>query len=92
MSKGLSPSTFLLTSSWNQGAHFHTRLVLVLILGWIALLGLPAQAHRQGMFATKAEAGKRAVELHCQGVFAMGEGWMPCSSERALHEALQQER
>ena len=43
----------------------------------------------RGMFATKAEAEKRAAELKCKGVFAMGSHWMPCANERALHDALQ---
>jgi len=49
----------------------------------------PAQAHMRGMFATKAEAEKRAAELRCKGVFAMGAMWMPCANERAFHDALQ---
>ena len=53
------------------------------------LSALPAQAHMRGMFATKAEAEKRAAELKCKGVFAMGSLWMPCANERALHDAVQ---
>lgn len=53
------------------------------------LADLPAQAHMRGMYATKAEAEKRAAELKCNGTFAMGNMWMPCANERALHEALQ---
>ncbi|MFM8675329.1 MAG: DUF3721 domain-containing protein [Vulcanococcus sp.] len=49
----------------------------------------PAHAHMRGMFSTKAEAEKRAAELKCKGVFAMGNMWMPCANERALHDALQ---
>ncbi len=49
----------------------------------------PAEAHMKGMYATKAEAQKRADQLKCKGVFAMGSAWMPCANERALHEALQ---
>lgn len=55
-------------------------------------LPAPAQAHMRGMFATKAEAEKRAAELKCKGVFAMGSLWMPCANERALHDALQKAR
>ncbi len=46
-------------------------------------------AHMRGMYATKAEAEKRAAELKCQGTFPMGKQWMPCANERKLHEALQ---
>lgn len=59
----------------------------LLIAGsWLAV---PAKAHMRGMFATKAEAEKRAAELKCKGVFTMGSLWMPCANERALHDALQ---
>ena len=59
----------------------------LLIAGsWLAV---PVKAHMRGMFATKAEAEKRAAELKCKGVFAMGSLWMPCANERALHDALQ---
>ena len=50
---------------------------------------LPVQAHMKGMYPTRAEAEKRAAELKCKGVFAMGSLWMPCANERALHDALQ---
>jgi len=53
-----------------------------------SLLPAPTHAHMRGMFATKAEAEKRASELKCKGVFAMGSEWMPCANERALHDAL----
>lgn len=52
-------------------------------------LPAPKHAHMRGMFATKAEAEKRASELKCKGVFAMGSEWMPCANEQALHDALQ---
>ena len=48
-----------------------------------------ASAHMRGMYATKAEAEKHAAQLKCKGAFQMGELWMPCASERALHDALQ---
>ena len=53
------------------------------------LQSLPSQAHMRGMYATKAEAEKRAAQLKCKGTFAMGDMWMPCANERALHDALQ---
>lgn len=59
---------------------------LLMAGSWLAR---PAKAHMRGMFATKAEAEKRAAELKCKGVFAMGSLWMPCANERALHDALQ---
>lgn len=51
----------------------------------------PAAAHSKGMYATRQEAERRAVQLKCKGVFAMGGAWMPCANEQALHMALQNE-
>jgi hypothetical protein len=50
-----------------------------------------ASAHMKGMYKSKAEAERRAAELKCDGVFQMGDMWMPCVSERALHDALQRQ-
>jgi hypothetical protein len=64
----------------------------LMMLGALAtspLLMASAQAHMRGMYATKAEAEKRAAELKCKGTHAMGTMWMPCANERALHGALQ---
>jgi hypothetical protein len=48
-----------------------------------------AHAHSRGMYRTQAEAEKRAAELKCKGTFKIDDAWMPCSSEHAMHEALQ---
>jgi hypothetical protein len=48
-----------------------------------------ASAHSRGMYRTQAEAEKRATELKCKGTFKIDDAWMPCSSEHAMHEALQ---
>lgn len=66
---------------WNPAAAALIALVVLLVQ--------PAQAHMRGLYATKAEAEKRAAELKCTGAFAMGALWMPCANERALHDALQ---
>jgi hypothetical protein len=50
-----------------------------------------ASAHMRGMYKSKAEAERRAAELKCNGVFQMGDMWMPCASERTLHDALQRQ-
>lgn len=47
--------------------------------------------HMLGMYATKAEAEKRAAELKCNGTFSMGSQWMPCANERQLHAAAPQD-
>ena len=64
------------------------RATLSAILVIASLSLLPVHAHLHGMYASKAEAEKRAAQLKCHGVFAMGNLWMPCANERALHEAL----
>jgi hypothetical protein len=64
----------------------------VILLTIFALGGTGAQAHLRGMYATKAEAEKRAAELNCKGTFAMETMWMPCANERALHDALQKQK
>ena len=70
-----------------------TVLGSAIVIGVVLMAGFwrpgPVEAHMQGMFSTKAEAEKRAAELNCKGVFAMGNRWMPCANERALHDALQ---
>lgn len=63
-----------------------------LLLGLASWLAPAGQAHMRGLYATKAEAEKRAAELGCKGTFAMGSHWMPCANERKLHEALQKAR
>lgn len=56
------------------------------------MLTIPAaSAHMKGMFKTRQDAEKRAAELKCKGVFAMGSLWMPCANEQELHKALQNE-
>lgn len=68
------------------------RALPLLLLGLAPWLGAAGQAHMRGMYATKAEAEKRAAELGCKGTFAMGSQWMPCANERQLHEALRKAR
>ena len=68
------------------------RVIIAGILAVAPLLAVPVDAHMHGMFATKAEAEKRAAQLQCKGSFAMGELWMPCANERALHDALQKQK
>ena len=65
------------------------HLVVIGALATSLLLMASAQAHMRGMYATKAEAEKRAAELKCKGTHAMGTMWMPCANERALHDSLQ---
>jgi hypothetical protein len=62
---------------------------MMAVLVMAPFMSVPSQAHMRGMYATKAEAEKRAAQLNCKGTFAMGNMWMPCANERALHDALQ---
>ena len=62
---------------------------LLIAAPWVVM---PAHAHMCGMYATKAEAEQRAVQLNGRGAFAIGSLWMPWTNERALHEALQKEQ
>ena len=78
-----------MTSMRSQIASAMGSLVMIGALATTPLLVASAQAHMRGMYATKAEAEKRAAELKCKGTFAMGTMWMPCANERALHDALQ---
>jgi hypothetical protein len=67
-------------------ARWALPLLLALFTPWLATAGW---AHMRGMYATKAQAEKRAAELKCKGTFPMGSLWMPCANERQLHDALQ---
>lgn len=78
-----------MTSMRSQIASAMGSLVMIGALATTPLLVASAQAHMRGMYATKAEAEKRAAELKCKGTFAMGTMWMPCANERTLHDALQ---
>lgn len=51
----------------------------------------PSHAHMKGMYETKSEAEARAAQIKCKGAFRMGDDWMPCENERALHDALQRQ-
>ncbi|MCP9801781.1 DUF3721 domain-containing protein [Synechococcus sp. RedBA-s] len=67
---------------------------LALMTGSIAAPWLDpavAGAHSKGMYKTRQEAERRAAQLKCKRVFAMGDAWMPRANEQALHKALQNE-
>jgi hypothetical protein len=59
-------------------------VVAVLLL--LGAGGVHAQAN--DMFPTKEGAALRAKQLQCQGAFAMGDQWMPCSDFSAYEKAL----
>ena len=66
-------------------------LLFVPILVFGVFSAPPAIAHMKGMYDTKAEAEKRAAQLKCKGAFQIGNMWMPCATERVLHDALQRQ-
>ena len=82
-------SSAVMTKQWCSASSALWRLLMIGVLATSPLLASSAHAHMRGMYATKAEAEKRAAELKCKGAFAMGTMWMPCANERALHDALQ---
>ena len=80
--------------NWREQFEWFSRFIHVLIVAQIAvvaLMALPALAHMKGMFDTQAAAEARAAQLKCKGAFKMGDKWLPCANERALHEALQRQ-
>jgi hypothetical protein len=80
----------LAMDKFNLAAGSRSALLMVCLgLGALALAPIAAKAHMNGMYETQAAAEKRAAELKCKGTFKMDDMYMPCSSERALHEALQ---
>ena len=64
------------------------------VFSLIGVASIPAAAHIRGMYATRAEAAQRAAELQCECIHQcecthrLGDRWMPCADEQALHRAL----
>lgn len=81
----------------NPGKPQSTAMAVPVVLALMAAAAAPwfapapAAAHAKGMYKTRQEAERRAAQLNCKGVFAMGGAWMPCANEQALHKALQNE-
>ena len=61
--------------------------------GVLALLlnQTPGMAHTKGVYATEAEARKRAAEIGCSNVHENNGRWMPCTDERELHQQLRKQ-
>ena len=64
-----------------------------LSFGVLALLvnPTPGMAHSKGLYATEAEARKRAAEIGCSSVHENNGRWMPCTDERELHQQLRKQ-
>ena len=64
----------------------------VMALLFVALSSsAPALAHRKGLYATKAEAEHRSLELGCNTTHQNNGRWMPCADERELHRKLREQ-
>ena len=48
-------------------------------------------AHAKGVYATEAEAQKRAAEIGCSRVHENNGRWMPCTDEGELHQQLRKQ-
>ena len=66
---------------------------LKLINAFIIIFGLnifdiESKAHFRGYYSTEREAREEAKKLGCFGTFKLKKMWMPCESEKKLHEYL----
>ena len=61
--------------------------VFFIVLGF-NLIGFDSKAHLRGNYLTEREAEGKAKELGCSGIFKLKKMWMPCESEKKLHEYL----
>lgn len=64
----------------------------VLLLTGVVLAATAVSAQAFDMFPSKAAAEKRAKELKCSGVFAMGKDWMPCRNFDVYQKAVSKEK
>jgi hypothetical protein len=64
----------------------------VLLLTGVVLAPSAVSAQAFDMFPSKAAAEKRAKELKCSGVFAMGKDWMPCRNFDEYQKAVSKEK
>ena len=69
------------------------QLLSALSFGVVALLvnQPPGIAHGKGLYATEADARKRAAEIGCRSVHENNDRWMPCTDERELHQQLRKQ-
>ena len=64
----------------------------VLLLAGVVVVPTAVSAQAFAMFPSQAVAEKRARELKCSGVFAMGKDWMPCQNSDAYQDAVSKEK
>ena len=65
--------------------------VFLIIFGF-NLIDFESKAHLRGKYLTESEAKEKANELGCSGSFKLKEMWMPCHSEKELHNYLRKNK
>ena len=78
----INPFTSKLTSS----------LALPFAIGvTLAVYPLASLSHGKGIYDSKADAEKRAIEIGCTAVHQNNGKWMPCADEKELHRQLRKQ-
>ena len=65
--------------------------IFVIIFGF-NLIDIESKAHLRGNYLTEKQAKEKAKELGCSGTFKLKEMWMPCNSEKELHNYLRKNK
>ena len=69
-----------------------TTLKTISLALMTVVLGIsPAFGHGKGLYASKAEAQKRAQAIGCSTSHQNNGRWMPCADERELHQQLRKQ-
>ena len=71
--------------------NFISKLKLINVLFIIFafnIIDVELNAHLRGYYSTEREAKEEAKKLGCFGTFKLKKMWMPCESEKKLHEYL----
>ena len=58
------------------------------IIFGLNMIDIESKAHFRGYYSTEREAKEEAKKLGCFGTFKLKKMWMPCESEKKLHEYL----
>ena len=65
---------------------------IFLIVFGFNVIDFESKAHLRGFYLTESEAKEKAKELGCSGTFKLKEMWMPCQSEKELHNYLRKNK
>jgi len=63
----------------------------MLAIGLLIFAPATALAHSNGLYASQAQASRKAAELKCDGTHQNKGAWMPCRNEQELHRALRRQ-